>query len=743
MRGYHKIKRCCEKALECRLQWAWVDTCCIDKTSSAELSESINSMFAWYADSKICFAYLEDVPSGMSFSAVESQFVSSRWHTRGWTLQELLAPSKLLFFSRGWNLLGARNEFTPQLKRITGIDEPYLLDEPSTTRGSILRKASIAERMSWAAKRKTRKVEDMAYCLLGIFGVSMPLIYGEGGAAYIRLQEEIIRHCFDPTILAWNVRPRDQILTPLRDEPLPIWSSVVKLLLQSNFPWTYNPVANTRYTVRDSILDKNAVTTLLAPSPEYFEGCGDIVSWSWGMDLDCDLTVHRLSIILPRSQDVEPYILIPCRPRKAPCNVLAVPLSSQGNSLFVRRPLPAKWMSHDVWHHWPQQRTELLLRRYDITNSPSPQYSFWVRSVAAGFRVKQVHPTQRWMSSGGIISPETDSEQTRRRDSILISLLLERQSDEIEFVMTLDVADATTWSLLNKISPWPCCHFTYYNPNKSLRETSKLHKEMGWGSGYLEFHDGITYVAVEKANLNGETIFSIDIKYQPHNHLTRLITIKCWLAARTSQFVLALPTATPYQVQTGKVLNLTLVLLECAKAVIARFAAIFIKRLVLRINPRLSDEVFQWWKIWYELFVVSYLHLPAISCFLPIETSRVREYRIILAFAIGSSAAILIRPLSLWTSINVLCGAYFVISLYSNKMSLTSIQSLAGLRLVYIGLAEGDRIGYSTYCDGFRLVPFIDHVPWFQSLPGPVLAYAIHLLLDYLQTHHGRGDGRR
>ncbi|KAI1458789.1 heterokaryon incompatibility protein-domain-containing protein [Annulohypoxylon moriforme] len=196
-KGYKKIFYCCVQAFRDDLEWIWVDTCCIDKSSSAELSESINSMFRWYQDSKICYAYLSDVSGGTTM-AEDSEFSKSRWFTRGWTLQELIAPAILRFYSADWCLLGTKYELCEVIHSITHI-EPKFLDCQN------LDLASTAKKMSWASSRSTSRLEDVAYSLLGIFDVNMPLIYGEGKKAFRRLQEEIIKiRYFDHSIFAWG-----------------------------------------------------------------------------------------------------------------------------------------------------------------------------------------------------------------------------------------------------------------------------------------------------------------------------------------------------------------------------------------------------------------------------------------------------------------------------------------------------------------------------------------------------------
>ncbi|CZR43636.1 uncharacterized protein FPRO_07447 [Fusarium proliferatum ET1] len=195
--GYTKILKACNEALKHKLEWLWVDTNCIDKSSSAELSEAINSMFEYYEKSEICFAYLADVPTAsQAEDTLNSQIEKSRWFTRGWTLQELLAPKHLMFYTADWSAI-YKDHFT-LVSIITKIDYEFLSGEVS------LQEASVAERMSWLAKRTTTRTEDMAYCMLGIFGINMPLLYGEGKRAFVRLQEEIIKTSNDHTIFCWG-----------------------------------------------------------------------------------------------------------------------------------------------------------------------------------------------------------------------------------------------------------------------------------------------------------------------------------------------------------------------------------------------------------------------------------------------------------------------------------------------------------------------------------------------------------
>ncbi|KIW14311.1 hypothetical protein PV08_07093 [Exophiala spinifera] len=192
--GFKKVLDCCAYARAQGLKWVWIDTCCIDKTSSAELSEAINSMFRWYNNAVECYVHLKDVGE----STWKEELGTSEWWERGWTLQELLAPGKVVFLDKAWKVIGGREELAGEIARITGIPERFL-DGREELGG-----ASVAMRFSWAARRQTSRVEDRAYSLMGLFGVNMPMLYGEGRNAFLRLQLEILKLSDDESIFAWR-----------------------------------------------------------------------------------------------------------------------------------------------------------------------------------------------------------------------------------------------------------------------------------------------------------------------------------------------------------------------------------------------------------------------------------------------------------------------------------------------------------------------------------------------------------
>lgn len=194
MKGFAKIESSAYQARKDGYEYIWIDTCCIDKSSSAELSEAINSMFQWYQSAARCLVYLADVSS-------LSELHESKWFRRGWTLQELIAPRDVHFLSKDWEFLGDKLTLQDQLHSITGIARDVLSGADLTT-------IPACNKMAWASKRATTRPEDVAYCLMGLFDVHMPLLYGEGTErAFRRLQGEFIRQSDDESIFAWTADP--------------------------------------------------------------------------------------------------------------------------------------------------------------------------------------------------------------------------------------------------------------------------------------------------------------------------------------------------------------------------------------------------------------------------------------------------------------------------------------------------------------------------------------------------------
>jgi hypothetical protein len=235
-KGWSKFMGCCKEVKRLGMRYVWIDTCCIDQKSSSEVYESINSMFDWYRIARLCIAYLSDVTEGLDAGDDDGEdtpvvrlrdsartlrlmpstsqrsrhiisgvnFNHSQWFQRGWTLQELIAPDEVWFYQYDWQLLGLRSSLAYRISCITDINE-LILHKNGLLR---LHSFSVATKMSWAAGRHTTRPEDRAYSLMGLFGINMPTLYGEGGeAAFFQLQTKNFEVFSDHSILAWD--PRD------------------------------------------------------------------------------------------------------------------------------------------------------------------------------------------------------------------------------------------------------------------------------------------------------------------------------------------------------------------------------------------------------------------------------------------------------------------------------------------------------------------------------------------------------
>lgn len=201
----YKIAGACAKARGAGIRHLWIDTVCINKFDSRELSSAINSMFKWYSNAAICYVYLYDVTWDTAANTPDSdrdqQFRQSKWFTRGWTLQELLAPRQLEFFDRDWRYIGSKHDLVDSIVDATGISRDHLLGD--------FRTASTAQKMSWLSRRTTSIVEDRAYCMLGLFDVFLEPRYGQGTEEFMRLQREIFERfsstgVVDESLFAWT-----------------------------------------------------------------------------------------------------------------------------------------------------------------------------------------------------------------------------------------------------------------------------------------------------------------------------------------------------------------------------------------------------------------------------------------------------------------------------------------------------------------------------------------------------------
>lgn len=356
-RGYAKLRGCCTAALRENLKYVWIDTCCIDKSSSAELSEEINSMFRWYSMADVCYAYLHDATG-------EHDYLSSEWFDRGWTLQELIAPKKVDFHAKDWIKFGSRSELSEALSKKTGIAEAYL-------HGADLSRASIAERMSWAAKRVTTRPEDMAYCLLGIFNTHMSPIYGEGGEmAFIRLQRELLEKSSEHSFLAWG-----------------------------------SPTAPGTLAVADPEA-AGSLSGVLARSPASFAGCGNVETWDRVVTATTTPIIMqnvgirvRLPVVQVGSRNL---LLLRCHWRHDEWNVVAVPVEERSGRWY-RTSLETTTYAEHKWPNtsfgWPNTSGERLLSQNPYVQSADIHYA--IRSLPSWLRVAEVFPDDSWVEPRG------------------------------------------------------------------------------------------------------------------------------------------------------------------------------------------------------------------------------------------------------------------------------------------------------------------------------------------------------
>jgi hypothetical protein len=304
----------------------WCNAYSIDKTSSAELSEAINSMYKWYQQADICYAYLSDVVTAdiPDDTQLAGRFKMSKWFTRGWTLQELIAPRFVEFYAEDWTEIGTRSSRREELSIITGIDVRVLGGENPAI-------CNVAERFSWAASRATTRVEDGAYCLLGIFQVHMPLLYGEGERAIIRLQEEIFKTTEDYTLLARGAYKR-AFPTVLQPSPFLIAPKSKNALASSLSEFAIPAENDWRYS--DLELDKDSyVDMFLRTFAAKFADGRDVAA-----DSTPTLTAKGLHICLPIMENADGQYLayLYCK-LKTTKHLMCMPLVRIDFNRFERR----------------------------------------------------------------------------------------------------------------------------------------------------------------------------------------------------------------------------------------------------------------------------------------------------------------------------------------------------------------------------------------------------------------------
>ena len=385
-KGFRKIEKSCAQAIKDGFDYCWVDTCCIDKSSSAELSEAINSMFDWYKASSKCYAYLTDVEG-------PEDFEKSKWFTRAWTLQELLAPkSGMKFYTRDWRLLGIKAGLSATISTVTSIPQEYF-------QGMSLTRASISMRMSWAADRQATRAEDIAYSLLGLFDVNMPLLYGEGKVkAFRRLQEEIMKISEDETIFAWDSVesvPDASSTSALARDPKDFWESRHLIPFPSSGP--NMPYTMTHRGLRIWLL----VFTAGVPGDVTIQNNRRFVK------------PLRSPIMIWKSRDSELlWGVLRCHAAHDFYNAIVIPLRrlaadvyrrdcNTSVALFPNDRIPGREKAEEVYIGNSSTTA--------ISKSLQRRYGFLIRNLPPGFSIARVVPTDFWFPKDKILQGDKDA----------------------------------------------------------------------------------------------------------------------------------------------------------------------------------------------------------------------------------------------------------------------------------------------------------------------------------------------
>jgi hypothetical protein len=477
-KGFAKIKALCEKAKEHQYDWVWIDTCAIDKTSSAELSEAINSMYQWYQQAIICYAYLDDFTEAPLPHNIDSLMKQSRWFTRGWTLQELLVPRTILFYSQNWKKIGTKIDLAKTISDITRIPEIVL------TTGD-MSSIDIGQKFSWASDRVTTRKEDIAYCLMGLFDVNMPLLYGEGDKAFMRLQEQILSKSDDHSIFVWHI-----------------------------------PV--------DKELDTMSFGGILASSPKAFTNYRPLIPLqNWNRSSPFSLTNQGWRIEFPiyssagmySSRGIY-YALLNCRflTGENPVAIQLCPVTAHGDQFT--RVVHSEPVDLPLWKSAQAEVRTIFIkpafsfpRSYEVQRSRLVVIcSFPSRKL---FRVDELWPMSTWNADDqAFLLTESDERVGIRFTS--------NDSNNLTFVTIIGFEQKHSWVNFTNVTPGADLSSVVKDHTNSRIEQAQMHWEM---------HGDVLIVSatVTKKDLGPKEILSINIQAYPHtgslkkNHTSRAI----------------------------------------------------------------------------------------------------------------------------------------------------------------------------------------------------------------------------
>ena len=499
-----KLTGCCNQAREDGFRYVWIDTCCIDKTNSVELQEAINSMFQWYRDAAVCYAYLSDVHDGADpyHDTTDSPFRTSRWFTRGWTLQELLAPLNFRFYDADWHFLGTKGDLCDVVESVTGISSSYLLGITE------LGEASVAQRMSWAAKRVTKRAEDLAYCLLGLFDVHMPMIYGEKDKAFRRLQEHIIKDNRDDSILAWGFgNPQD-------------YSDHIRRM----------GFAGNRTAERPDTLVDRVAGDLFASSPADFVHCGNIVRRQHpAVGVSMEVRGGNLQIRAPiqLAPDDEPTIILRCGPYDDTLKLLVLPLLAIPNSHqstdheFTRAKSRHPYTIFNASETFRSLKS-VVIRIDSWGNSPPGSSStrqpcwFHVPRTSSVVNIIEVYPQSCWHKDRALIEAPFDlvpafpkGDGDRR---IILTRFRTVEEASRDFVAVIEIEDSGS-------GPETRCHVMVASKRTSLSDISRKFDCMNDALGRQQACNGVIDLGMELERIPRQNRFVIKLAVEPVGEL--------------------------------------------------------------------------------------------------------------------------------------------------------------------------------------------------------------------------------
>lgn len=503
-KGFSKVHNTCEQAVKDGFDYVWIDTCCIDKSSSAELSEAINSMFAWYRRSGKCYAYLADVKE-------RSEISRSKWFTRAWTLQELLAPSNVQnegktgmeFFSCQWKPLGSKSSLSDIITAVTGVGLEYL-------EGKSIYAASVSMRMSWAAERHATRAEDIAYSLLGVFDVNMPLLYGEGKLkAFRRLQEEIMKVSEDETLFAWE------------STEFNIGSTTADVLASD--PRDFSEAKNLLPFASDDPVIPYSMT---------HRGLRIWLQLFRFQELDKEGTANLTDTVRPLRSPVMiwsshnlVWAILRCHIAHDFHHFVIIPLQHLAADIYVRNTSTNVALMPTDCIHRPISETEVYIRNsrtQSISNSVQRRFGFLIRNVPECLQISpKTCPTVAWNPKDKILQGEGyASDEQFWHASLLLLFQPSKKFLPFKYGVCLSLGCASSSEIKG---PKPWCHLddtmryandidlvSFHNGAKSKEERREVthYQSAYWTKDHVSLK-----VVINEKMVFGQRMFIVDLEY--------------------------------------------------------------------------------------------------------------------------------------------------------------------------------------------------------------------------------------